>query len=205
MSLEKLKTALEMASIRGAMGAQGRKLVFTNGVFDLLHVGHVRYLQQARSLGDALLVALNGDASVRALKGRGRPINPEHDRAEVLAALECVTYVTIFSSVRVTELLTLIRPQIYVKGGDYTLDTLDAGERCAPRGRRQRNPDSPPRAGKIHHLDHWEIGRRRSRASLTIAPPRLPLLRYRAPPARDQESCAGDQDAVRRGFRKTDQ
>ncbi len=96
MSLEKLKTAGELASIREEMEAQGRKLVFTNGVFDLLHVGHVRYLQQARELGDALVVAVNGDASVRALKGPTRPINGEQDRAEVLAALECVSYVTIF-------------------------------------------------------------------------------------------------------------
>ncbi|MGA3169597.1 MAG: adenylyltransferase/cytidyltransferase family protein [Chthoniobacteraceae bacterium] len=131
MSLDKLKTAKEMASIRDALGAMGRKLVFTNGVFDLLHVGHVRYLQEARALGDALMVAVNGDASVRALKGPTRPINGEHDRAEVLAALECVSYVTIFSSVRVTELIGQIRPQIYAKGGDYTVDSLDPGERGA--------------------------------------------------------------------------
>jgi len=131
MSLDKLKTAKELASIRDALGAMGRKLVFTNGVFDLLHVGHVRYLQQARALGDALMVAVNGDASVRTLKGPARPINGENDRAEVLAALECVSYVTIFSSVRVTELIGQIRPQIYVKGGDYTVDSLDTGERGA--------------------------------------------------------------------------
>src|SRR5271156_6150717 len=131
MSLDKLKTAKELASIRDALGAMGRKLVFTNGVFDLLHVGHVRYLQQARALGDALMVAVNGDASVRTLKGPARPINGENDRAEVLAALECVSYVSIFSSVRVTELIGQIRPQIYVKGGDYTVDSLDTGERGA--------------------------------------------------------------------------
>src|SRR5271168_3550838 len=119
MSFKKLKSATELAEIRDAMGREGRKLVFTNGVFDLLHVGHVRYLQQARALGDALLVAVNGDSSVRALKGPERPINPEHDRAEVLAALECVTYVTIFSDVRVTALLDAIKPQVYAKGGDY--------------------------------------------------------------------------------------
>jgi len=131
MSLEKLKTAGELALIRDELGAEGRKLVFTNGVFDLLHVGHVRYLQEARRLGDALLVAVNGDASVRALKGPARPINGERDRAEVLAALECVSYVTIFQGVRATELLATVRPQVYAKGGDYTIESLNPEERGA--------------------------------------------------------------------------
>lgn len=131
MSLEKLKTAEELALIREELGARGRKLVFTNGCFDLVHVGHVRYLQQARELGDALVVAVNGDASVRALKGETRPINSEQDRAEVLAALECVSYVTIFPSIRVTDLVGVVRPQVYAKGGDYTVDSLDQGERVA--------------------------------------------------------------------------
>jgi rfaE bifunctional protein nucleotidyltransferase chain/domain len=131
MSLEKLKTAEELASVRAEMEAQGRKLVFTNGVFDLLHVGHVRYLEEARKLGDALVVAVNGDASVRALKGPTRPINGEQDRAEVLAALECVSYVTIFPSMRVTELVSTIRPQVYAKGGDYTVESLNPEERAA--------------------------------------------------------------------------
>ncbi|HEX4083799.1 MAG TPA: adenylyltransferase/cytidyltransferase family protein [Chthoniobacteraceae bacterium] len=131
MSLEKLKSPAQLAAIRDEMQAQGRKLVFTNGVFDLLHVGHVRYLQAARALGDALLVAVNGDAGVRALKGPTRPINGEEDRAEVLAALECVSYVTIFAGMRVTGLVREVRPQVYAKGGDYTLDTLDPGERGA--------------------------------------------------------------------------
>src|SRR5947207_7801245 len=96
MSLEKLKTASELALIRDALAARGRRMVFTNGCFDILHAGHVRYLQAARQLGDALVVALNGDASVRALKGEDRPLNPEHDRAEVIAALGCVDYVTVF-------------------------------------------------------------------------------------------------------------
>jgi rfaE bifunctional protein nucleotidyltransferase chain/domain len=111
--------------------AEGKRLVLTNGCFDLLHVGHVRYLQAARELGDALAVALNSDASVRALKGEGRPINPENDRAEVLAALECVDYVAIFSEMRATRFLEAVQPAIYVKGGDYTLETLDREERAA--------------------------------------------------------------------------
>jgi rfaE bifunctional protein nucleotidyltransferase chain/domain len=130
MTIEKLKSAQELARIRGEMDATGRRLVFTNGCFDLLHVGHVRYLQAARKLGDALLVAVNGDASVRTLKGEGRPINSEADRAEVLAALECVGYVTVFRDVRVSSILETVRPHVYVKGGDYTLDSLDPGERA---------------------------------------------------------------------------
>ena len=131
MSLEKLKSPAELAALCAQLGARGRRLVFTNGCFDLLHVGHVRYLQQARALGDALLVAVNGDASVRALKGPTRPIHGEHARAEVLAALSCVDFVTIFHTERVTDLVSAIRPQVYAKGGDYTVDSLDPGERGA--------------------------------------------------------------------------
>jgi rfaE bifunctional protein nucleotidyltransferase chain/domain len=97
----------------------------------LLHVGHVRYLHGARSLGDALAVAINGDESVRALKGKGRPLNGETDRAEVIAALECVDHVIIFAEVRATQLLEKVRPAIYVKGGDYTEETLNVEERAA--------------------------------------------------------------------------
>ena len=120
-----------LPALRTSVEARGGKLVFTNGCFDLLHVGHVRYLQQARALGDALIVAVNGDHSVRCLKGEGRPVNPEADRAEVLAALGCVDYVTIFPRIRATETLEAVRPHIYVKGGDYTVESLDAEERAA--------------------------------------------------------------------------
>lgn len=115
------------------MREQGRTLVFTNGCFDLLHVGHTRYLQAARELGHALVVAVNGDASVRELKGPSRPINREEDRAEVLAALGCVDYVTLFHSSRVDLVIRTVRPHLYVKGGDYTLETLDQGEVAALR------------------------------------------------------------------------
>jgi rfaE bifunctional protein nucleotidyltransferase chain/domain len=107
-----------------------KKIVFTNGCFDLLHVGHVRYLRAARALGDALVVGLNSDQSVRDLKGPGRPINNERDRAEVLAALECVDLVTIFPDVRATRFVEMAAPAIYAKGGDYTSDTLNAEERA---------------------------------------------------------------------------
>ncbi len=131
MSLAKLKTAAQLSAIREQLGATGKSLVFTNGCFDLLHVGHVRYLREARALGDALVVAVNGDASVRALKGPTRPINSEDDRAEVLAALECVDFVVLFHTERVTEVVREIRPHIYAKGGDYTVASLDPGERSA--------------------------------------------------------------------------
>jgi rfaE bifunctional protein nucleotidyltransferase chain/domain len=126
---EKICSAEQAATIATEMQAGGRKLVFTNGCFDLLHVGHIRYLQAARKLGDALLVAINGDESVRALKGEGRPLNRESDRAEVVGALECVDHVVVFPELRATAALEKIRPSIYVKGGDYQLDSLHAEER----------------------------------------------------------------------------
>jgi rfaE bifunctional protein nucleotidyltransferase chain/domain len=128
---EKILDPDRLAAIGDSLRAQGRKLVLTNGCFDLLHVGHVRYLQAARAFGDALAVALNGDDSVRALKGTGRPLNTEGDRAEVVAALNCVDYVVIFQEVRATRLIEKVRPAIYVKGGDYTPATLDPEERAA--------------------------------------------------------------------------
>jgi len=131
MIVAKLKTAGELAVIRSQMDARGQKLVLTNGCFDLLHAGHVRYLQAARALGEALVVALNGDDSVRVLKGPKRPINEERDRAEVLAALACVDFVTIFQEPRVTEVIAKVKPHFYAKGGDYTVETLDADERKA--------------------------------------------------------------------------
>jgi rfaE bifunctional protein nucleotidyltransferase chain/domain len=127
----KILSVEQLARISEKYRAQGQKLVLTNGCFDLLHAGHVRYLQAAHALGDALAVAINGDDSVRALKGEGRPLNRENDRAEVIAALECVEHVVIFPEVRATGLLEKVRPSIYVKGGDYTAETLDPEERAA--------------------------------------------------------------------------
>jgi len=108
----------------------GKKIVATNGCFDLLHVGHVRYLQAARALGDLLVVGLNGDRSVHELKGAGRPITTQSDRAEILAALECVDLVTIFPEIRAMKFLAAVRPTVYVKGGDYSSETLDDEERA---------------------------------------------------------------------------
>ncbi len=116
---------------RAQLRAEGRKLVMTNGCFDLLHAGHVRYLAQARALGDALLVALNDDESVRGLKGPARPVNPAGDRREVIEALRSIDRVAVFRGDRVTELVAALQPDIYAKGGDYTVDSLHPGERAA--------------------------------------------------------------------------
>jgi D-glycero-beta-D-manno-heptose 1-phosphate adenylyltransferase len=110
--------------------AAGKKLVATNGCFDLLHVGHVRYLQAARALGDFLAVGLNGNRSVRELKGSRRPVITESDRAELLAALQCVDLVTVFPQLRATQFIAAVRPSIYVKGGDYSSETLNEEERA---------------------------------------------------------------------------
>ncbi len=129
--MDRLISSDELAALGAEYAARGKKLVLTNGCFDLLHTGHVRYLEEARGCGDALIVAVNSDASVRELKGTDRPLNGELDRAEVLAALRCVDHVTIFSGKRMTDVIHLLRPAIYAKGGDYTLETLDSGERAA--------------------------------------------------------------------------
>jgi rfaE bifunctional protein nucleotidyltransferase chain/domain len=109
----------ELAELAASLRAEGKRVVFTNGVFDILHVGHVRYLQQARSLGDALLVGINSDASVRRLKGPTRPINSEEERAEVIAALSCVAGTCIFTEDTPHALIEAVRPNIHAKGGDY--------------------------------------------------------------------------------------
>jgi len=116
---------------RAALRAGGKKLVVTNGCFDILHLGHITYLESARKLGDALLIGVNGDEAVRGLKGPGRPVNSEADRAALLAALESVDGACIFTDVRATRFLAAAQPDIYVKGGDYTLETLDQNERRA--------------------------------------------------------------------------
>jgi D-glycero-beta-D-manno-heptose 1-phosphate adenylyltransferase len=116
---------------RSQFRADGRKLVVTNGCFDILHLGHVTYLENARNSGDALLVGVNNDAAVRGLKGTGRPVNSETDRAAVLAALQSVDGVCIFTDTTARKFLAAAQPDIYVKGGDYTLETLNQDERRA--------------------------------------------------------------------------
>jgi len=115
----KLKDLRELLAIRADLRLRGQRLVFTNGCFELLHVGHVRYLQGARALGDVLMVGLNSDLSVRTIKGPPRPLVPESERAEMLAALACVDYVVIFDQPTAESLVGALRPDVYVKGGDY--------------------------------------------------------------------------------------
>ena len=110
--------------VRHDLKRQGRKIVFTNGCFDVLHFGHVHYLPQAKELGDILVIGLNSDDSVRRLKGPTRPINGEKERAFVLAALACVDYVVVFDEDTPKELIETVRPDVLVKGGDYTLDNI---------------------------------------------------------------------------------
>ena len=121
---------------RRGLRAEGKSLVFTNGVFDLLHVGHVRYLQQARALGEALVVAINSDRSVRELKGDSRPVIVEQERAEILAALRQVTYVTIFDDISPRTLIAVVLPDVLAKGGDYGLDEIHGREEVEAAGGR---------------------------------------------------------------------
>lgn len=121
---DKIKEQRELAQIVEHRRRQGERCVFTNGCFDILHVGHIRYLQEARELGDYLVVAINSDESVRQLKGSPRPFVTQDERAEMLAALESVDYVTIYDELTAEAVIRLLRPEIYVKGGDYKPDTI---------------------------------------------------------------------------------
>ncbi|MEM6915299.1 MAG: phosphoribosylglycinamide formyltransferase, partial [Verrucomicrobiota bacterium] len=124
-----ISTIDETVALRESYDSEGRKIVLTNGAFDLLHVGHVRYLKEAAELGDHLVVAINSDGSVRELKGPGRPVNTAEERAEMLCALESVDSVVVFDCLRATSVIEAIRPQVYVKGGDYTVESLIDEER----------------------------------------------------------------------------
>jgi len=132
--IEKILSPDEMLGVRQGLRAAGKRLVFTNGVFDLLHVGHVRYLAQARELGDALVVAINSDRTVRELKGPGRPIFDQAERAEILAALRHVDYVTVFDDVSPRSLIAKLLPDVLVKGGDYQLDEIHGREEVEAAG-----------------------------------------------------------------------
>ena len=143
----------ELIAERQLLRDEARKLVFTNGVFDILHVGHVRYLAQARALGDALLVAVNSDRSVRELKGADRPLNGEHERAEVLASLRAVDYVTIFDDVSPRSLIAQLLPDVLVKGGDYTLDQIHGREEVEAAGGRVVSLPFVPGASTTEIID----------------------------------------------------
>jgi D-beta-D-heptose 7-phosphate kinase/D-beta-D-heptose 1-phosphate adenosyltransferase len=132
--IEKIFSPEKMLGERQRLRAAGLRLVFTNGVFDLLHVGHVRYLTEARSLGDALVVAINSDRTVCELKGPNRPVFDQAERAEILAALRCVNYVTIFDDVSPRSLIAALLPDVLVKGGDYELDQIHGREEVEAAG-----------------------------------------------------------------------
>jgi len=132
--IEKIISPEKMLGERQRLRAAGQRLVFTNGVFDLLHVGHVRYLAQARALGDALVVAINSDRTVRELKGPDRPVFDEAERAELLAALRSVDYVTIFDDVSPRSLIATLLPDVLVKGGDYQLDQIHGRDEVEAAG-----------------------------------------------------------------------
>ena len=132
--IEKVLSQADLLGVRKGLRAEGKSLVFTNGVFDLLHVGHIRYLAEARALGDALVVAINSDRIVRELKGEGRPVINESERAEILAALRHVTYVTVFDDVSPRKLIAALLPDVLVKGGDYGLDEIHGREEVEAAG-----------------------------------------------------------------------
>jgi D-beta-D-heptose 7-phosphate kinase/D-beta-D-heptose 1-phosphate adenosyltransferase len=134
--MTKIVSIEAMIAERERLRGEGKRLVFTNGCFDLLHPGHVSYLKQARSLGDALVVALNSDRSVRELKGEGRPILNQQERAEVIAALEAVDYVTIFDEETPSVLIAAVLPDVLVKGGDWALAEIIGREEVEAAGGR---------------------------------------------------------------------
>jgi D-beta-D-heptose 7-phosphate kinase/D-beta-D-heptose 1-phosphate adenosyltransferase len=120
---EKIKTRKELQNIVKDLKKEGKRIVFTNGCFDLLHLGHIRYLEKAKALGDILVVGVNSDHSIQSLKGSKRPILPEEERAEILSGLGCIDYITIFEEEDPLELISTLQPNILVKGGDWTKET----------------------------------------------------------------------------------
>src|SRR3989338_3362249 len=121
---KKIKNISELKKIVAELKAKGKKIVTTNGVFDILHIGHIRYLQEAKKLGNILIVAINSDSSTKKLKDPKRPLNNENDRAEALAALECVDYVTVFSEGNPIKILGIMKPNVHAKGGDYKINQI---------------------------------------------------------------------------------
>ena len=135
---DKILDRQELKRRLGELQAAGKKIVFTNGCFDILHVGHVRYLEEARRLGDVLVVAVNSDVSVQEIKGEKRPLVPEGERAELVAALECVNFVTIFAESTPLALVKLLRPDTLVKGGDWREENVVGRDEVLSRGGRVR-------------------------------------------------------------------
>jgi len=130
----KIKTVLELRPLLGILQATGKKIVFTNGCFDLIHTGHTRYLAKAKSFGDLLIVAVNSDSSVRMIKGEKRPINTQAERAETLAALESVDFVTIFDEPDPYKIISDLQPDVLVKGGDWPIEKIIGRDIVEARG-----------------------------------------------------------------------
>ena len=128
MKPKKLRSLAELRKVVEAQKRRGRRIVVANGCFDLFHVGHIRYLRESAGQGDVLVVALNSDSSVRALKGAGRPLLPQRERAEILAAFEFVDYITIFREPDVEKVLIALKPDVHSKGSDYTVETVPERE-----------------------------------------------------------------------------
>lgn len=134
--MKKLKTLSRLRRIASSERKKGRTIVLANGGFDVVHAGHVRYLEAAKREGDILIVALNSDRSVRRLKGRGRPVLPETERAEIIAAFGCVDYITIFDEPNVEKILNELKPDVHAKGSDYTKETVPERETVLAYGGR---------------------------------------------------------------------
>lgn len=134
MSKDKIKSLKEIEIIANGLRNRGNIIVTANGIFDILHVGHIRYLQEAKKLGDILIAAVNSDASTKRLKGSSRPVNSENDRAEVMAALECVDFAVIFHEDSPIKILSVLKPNIHVKGGDYILSQIVEKETVEKNG-----------------------------------------------------------------------
>jgi len=132
--LDKIRTVQELRLLLAILRAAGKKIVFTNGCFDILHTGHTRYLEKSRSFGDVLVVAVNSDASVRMIKGDKRPINSEAERMETLAALECVDFVTLFNEPDPYRIISELQPDVLVKGGDWPIEKIIGRDVVEARG-----------------------------------------------------------------------
>ena len=153
MGLEKVKSLEEIVVIRQQLRRERKRLVFTNGCFDILHAGHVRYLNQARTMGDALVVALNSDSSVRTLKGENRPIVPEEERAEILAALAAVDYVFLFDDLTPERIIDAIVPDVLVKGADWGISDIVGRETVEGAGGVVRNISLVPGASTTNIIE----------------------------------------------------
>jgi rfaE bifunctional protein nucleotidyltransferase chain/domain len=136
---KKIKTAAELSPLLDILRSTGKKIIFTNGCFDIIHTGHTRYLAQAKSYGDLLIVAVNSDASVRKIKGEKRPINPQADRMETLAALEMVDFVTVFDEPDPYRIISALKPDVLVKGGDWPIEKIIGRDVVEARGGRVIN------------------------------------------------------------------